>query len=174
MPRPLRLLRAAAAVLAAAALVACSGGSGSPEAPSLFLRLPGGDMADAGVGSGCWKGRCLSISGPVTGAEAVALPPSASLALSFEAGLPSRMSADWYQAPEAPAADASGNLIWPVPSGPAVLQGTRAPAAAGRYLFLVQAHWEGQGDLAYGFYVEVIPEAVAGPATMGRPSLSGT
>lgn len=150
---PRRILTAlGVAALASGLLAACGGGDVKP--PAAYLRTPAGDFTEAGVGTGCWEDHCVTTSGPVTNAGPVALAARSPLAISFEAGVPPGLQADWYAAGAPPNAADNETLTWPEPGGTPVSEGTVAPGRPGRYLLLVRAQWE-KGDLEYGFYVEI-------------------
>lgn len=151
---PRRILAALTAVVLGGGLLAACGGGGDVKPPAAYLRTAAGDFTEAGVGTGCWDGQCVTTSGPVTNGGAVALAPRSPLAISFEAGVPPGLEADWFPAGPPPNAGDDETLTWPEPEGAPVSEGTVAPVGPGRYLLVVRAHWE-KGDLEYGFYVEI-------------------
>jgi len=100
---------------------------------------------------------CRDVVGPVTNVDPAPLKPGASVAISFEAGAPSELHVDWYEAPADPPAPLGEGRVWAAPfsgTGP-VTSGTTAPAESGAYVVTVFGRWQGKGDISYGFYVVV-------------------
>jgi hypothetical protein len=156
-------------VLAALVLGACSdsGGSAGPastdEPPPAYLRTVDGSAAAGGLGSFCWPRTlggtgvvtCQDAAGPVTNVNPVPVVAGSGLAFSFEAGAPASTSVSWQRVSGAAPAASRGRLLWLDGLGGEVATGTQAPAAAGFYVVTAFARWDGKGDAAYGWYVEV-------------------
>jgi hypothetical protein len=93
----------------------------------------------------------------VTNSKPLEMQVDERLSLNFEAGPPSSLSAAWLPvASEAPASGPDGS-VWPAMKleltkqdvGPIVPE-----VGTGRFLYVVQAVWEGRGDVVYGFYLD--------------------
>ncbi len=133
-----------------------------PEGPGATLSAPSGAV-EGGKGTRCWNGPgpsgCVDYMSPVTNAQPLVVSPGETLTVAFTIRDPDQLKAAWMPAPPGAAAPAADQVAWALPEPPPALsaseQALKAPEAPGRYLLFVFALWSGQGDVSYGFYVEV-------------------
>jgi hypothetical protein len=128
-----------------------------PDVPGATLVTADGARVEAGTASYCWAGVCADSQSIVTNVEPVALSRNDGFSISFEAGTPDATTSAWVEAAGAQSAVSPAGRSW---SGLMVKLERDEPGAplpelsAGRYVLVVQAFWEGRGDVTYGFYVE--------------------
>ncbi|MGE5595012.1 MAG: hypothetical protein ACM3S1_03130 [Hyphomicrobiales bacterium] len=155
-------------VLGLPALTACGGGDDDDaqatatgddgDAPAVYLRNSSGDAEPLVAGTGCWSGKCIDMAGPLTNVDPVPLHPGERVAFSFEAGVPDNFTVTWIEAPAtAPAPEGDVRVWGGLAPGAGGFSGTTAPSGPGKYIVVVFAQWEGQGDMSYGLYVDVEP-----------------
>ncbi|MCE7927566.1 MAG: hypothetical protein DYG91_03565 [Chloroflexi bacterium CFX7] len=134
-----------------------------PEGPGATLSTASGAAVEGAQGTRCWQGSnfggCVDYLSPVTNPQPLVVSPGEALTLGFAARDPDRLSLAWMQAPGSPTAAGGAAVSWvlrePPPALSASEKALRAPAGPGRYLLLVSGVWSAQGDVSYGFYVEV-------------------
>ncbi|MCC7365448.1 MAG: hypothetical protein IT303_13865 [Dehalococcoidia bacterium] len=96
------------------------------------------------------------MAGPLTNLEPVPLKQGEAIAVSFEAGFPDEWTLTWVPAPAQAPAPEEGVRAWvaiEIPGNPPT--GTTIPSTPGRYVMIIFARWDGEGDIAYGIYAEV-------------------
>jgi hypothetical protein len=135
------------------------GGPAIVAPPSATLGFPDGRQLAGGAGTRCWARMCVDMVGPISNADAFAMNASDSLELSFEAGAPASTSSAWIRVDaQTSELTPSGERLWTsfpalvtpdVPGEPAVELGP------GQYVYVVQAFFDGQGDVMYAFYLDV-------------------
>lgn len=166
-------------VVAASVLAGCSDGNGAsgrtedpddspgpstiPRGPGATLTTASGAAVEGAQGTRCWQGAgfggCVDYLSPVTNAQPLVAGPGEALTLGFTIRDPDQLRAAWMEAPAVTPATGGNTLAWPLPGPPPPLSDTertlRAPGVPGRYVLLVSGVWQGQGDVTYGFFVEV-------------------
>jgi hypothetical protein len=141
----------------------------TPAGPALMDPPPGylidssGARVEGGIGSSCWRRAgvqaCRDYFGVRTNATRVSLEAGAQLAFEFEAGTPTDLSVDWTPA-DALASTPSGDYLEWSPKdganyrGPSYTDPLVAPEEPGLYVLAVFGFFA-DGDVVYGFYVEV-------------------
>lgn len=104
---------------------------------------------------------CLDYIGPITNASPFALPAGESFTVAFEQGAPTETSESWIRFPAGskPFAVGLDGATWSIdPSTfvPSPTPGTVPPGLApGEYIYVVQGFWHNQGDVMYGFWLEL-------------------
>jgi hypothetical protein len=125
--------------------------------PVATLRASSGREVRGGTGTRCWARVCAESSGPVTNSVPLQVGVDERLTLSFDAGQPSSLASAWVPAAAQAPSTVSDGSVWPgikpeltkQDAGPIVPE-----AGTGRFIYVVQAVWDGRGDVTYGFYVE--------------------
>ncbi|HEX6032453.1 MAG TPA: hypothetical protein VFY90_13555 [Tepidiformaceae bacterium] len=129
------------------------------EPPRATLRLADGRELVAGAGTRCWEGMCVDMVGPISNPDAFAMNAGDSLALSFEAGLPSSTSSAWIRVDgQRSELTSSGERLWtsfPALVTPDVQGAPAVELEPGQYIYVVQAFFDGEGDVMYAFYLDV-------------------
>jgi hypothetical protein len=129
--------------------------------PAAYLRNAAGLSIEGGIGTYCWPSGsvqvCLDAVGPVTNIDPAPLQPGESVAVTFDAGAPSELHIDWYEASSVPPAPRQKGRVWSSlsPGTSPASSGTRAPSEPGAYVVTMFGRWQGKGDISYGFYVVV-------------------
>lgn len=135
-----------------------NGGQEGTALPSAFLRYDPGGFFELYPGTYCWESDCVDMAGPLTQAEPLQLFQGEALAFSFEAGIPDSFTVSWFQVPD-PVPPANDEVrTWDGLAGERPeLTGTTAPTRLGRYVIVLDASWNGRGDISYAAFVEVTP-----------------
>ncbi len=134
-----------------------------PEGPGATLSSPSSGAVEGGKGTRCWNGPgpsgCVDHMSPVTNAQPLGVSPGEILTVGFTIRDPDQLKSAWMAAPQTAPTPAADQVSWALPEPPPALSPAektlKAPEAPGRYLLLVFGWWSGQGDVSYGFYVEV-------------------
>lgn len=126
--------------------------------PRSTLRSADGRELVAGIGTRCWGGVCLDAVGPVSNVDPFPVARGQRLSISFAAGSPDQRVDRVFAAPsENGSRVLADGRLWETFGGP------NAPAASalppdlpsGRYVWVIQAFWNGKGDASYAFYIEI-------------------
>lgn len=135
-----------------------NGGQEGTALPSAYLRYEPGGFFELVPGTHCWDGDCVDMAGPLTQVDPLQLFVGEALAFSFEAGIPDDVTVSWFAAPAAAPAPEGGVRVWAGVAGERPLfTGTTAPTRTGRYVVVLDANWDGQGDISYAAFVDVTP-----------------
>lgn len=127
--------------------------------PGATLRTADGREVVAGIGTRCWANVCLDYVAPISNATPFALPPEGRFEVQFAAGPPTNVAEAWIPLTAAQTLQPGPDgLAWPglgPPPPTTPYDKDRLPTPPGRYLWVVQAFWQGRGDISYAFYVAV-------------------
>jgi hypothetical protein len=124
--------------------------------PGATLVIPGRAPVDGGIGTYCWDGFCRDLAGPVTNAAPIPMAGDGPFEIDFEHGDPDQVQLTWFEAPGTAPQLQNGFLPWSIsPATGERLDGFEAMPEPGLHLLSVFAVWEGEGDVTYGWYVEV-------------------
>lgn len=128
--------------------------------PSAYLKDSSGTPVEGFTGTFCWQqgqgGMCADYSPWGTNKTAIALRAGQSLEFVFDAGLPRDAKVRWLRVDSVTPRDLGGALDW-TPTDPKLeplVADLKAPTTAARYALEVFTLFP-QGDVTYGFYVEV-------------------
>ena len=119
-----------------------------------------------GTGTFCWPQSttavlCADLWGPRTNVTPIPVVANEDLAFIFDAGLPREVNLDWTPADQLTSGQSGppGSLDWGLKdgasySGPEYTKSRAAPSERGLYVLQVFTLFP-EGDVTYGFYVEV-------------------
>jgi hypothetical protein len=174
----------AASLLVALALVGCAGRDDVPSPtaspttmtptvagpspgvitpPSAYLRDAGGNPVEGGTGTYCWRqgseAICIDLFSVRTNATPIPVPAGEDVEFVFDAGTPREVRLDWTSTDEMTSMPQGSNLDWGPKAGadytgPSYTQSRTAPTEPGLYVLAAFALFP-EGDVTYGFYVEV-------------------
>ena len=138
-----------------------SGPSAFPAPPSAFLKDPSGNAVEGFTGTYCWQVSqrgdvCADYSPWGTSKSLIPLRSGQPLDLIVDAGTPREVKLRWLVVDNAVPQDFGSSLDWtPQDYRPGEMATELvAPRAAGRYALEVFTLFR-EGDVTYGFYVEV-------------------
>ena len=132
--------------------------------PSGYLKDINGNAVEGGTGTFCWPQPnnaqlCADLFGTRTNATAIPIEAREDVELVFDAGTPREVNLDWTPADEMESSPQGPNLDWGPKdganyTGPSYTQSRAAPTEPGLYVLAVFTLFP-EGDVTYGFYVEV-------------------
>lgn len=133
-----------------------------PVVPGATLTTAASGAVEGGKGTRCWSGPgyggCIDYVSAVTNERPLVVAAGELLTVSFTSG-PDDISAAWMAAPPGSPTPNSDGVMWsssePLPQLAPATATLIAPRDPGRHILLVWARWHGQGDVSFGFYIEV-------------------
>lgn len=137
------------------------GPGGLPAPPSAYLKDSSGKAVEGFTGTYCWQqgqqgGMCVDYSPWGTSKALIPLRAGQPLEFVFDAGQPREAKVRWLAVDKATPRDHGDSFDWtPQDYKPGEMAATlAAPADPGRYALEVFTLFR-EGDVTYGFYVEV-------------------
>lgn len=139
------------------------GNPGAISPPSGYLKDETGNAIEGGTGTYCWRQSgaqmCRDYSGPRTNGTPIPIAAGEDVQFVFDAGTPTSVKVDWTPADEMTSSGQGGTLDWGPKdganySGPSYTDSITAPAEPGLYVLAAFTLFP-EGDVTYGFYVEV-------------------
>lgn len=138
-----------------------SGPSAFAAPPSAYLKDVSGNAVEGFTGTYCWQqaqqgGACADYSPWGTSKSLIPLRAGQPLDFIFDAGTPREANVRWLSVDNAVPRDFGSSLDWTLQeySAGEMSADLIAPLAAGRYALEVFTLFR-EGDVTYGFYVEV-------------------